>query len=469
MADGAQVLPLGRVPPNELDAEGAILAAILCEETTEPLDEARSLLTPGDFYANANATIFEAVCTLDAEGKPTDVVSVASWLRDRGRLAQIGGTPYLATLAGGVPSVAQVRAHAELVAEKARQRRVVTFAQKIAAEGYGRVEDPRAWALDAAQGLSDIATEGGEHSPAETMSELMPRVIEGVSARKRGEGVSRGVDTGWKDLTALLGGWARGKMHVVAGRPGMGKSSFVLGAVINVAKQGEPASLFSAEMTKEELVERALAVVADVNVQKISRGELSAKEWAAVTAASSLLAKLPITLKYVPGAKIAEVRAFFRSEQRRHGRKLGLGVVDYMQVLDGERRDGDSRESEVANISKRLMWMAGEFDIPILAVSQLNRAVEARANTNKRPSLGDLRESGAIEQDAFTVTLLYRDDYYNKGSEQAGTIEAIVAKHRNGPTSTVKLMFTADSTRVDDIDGGQERLPGYDPHDPRWQ
>ena len=467
MADGAQVFPAGRVPPNDLDAEAAVLSACLHDQEREVLDETRQILTPRHFYAHANATIFEAMLSLDAEGQPTDVVTVASWLRDRGRLTQIGGTPYLAQLSDATPAVAHVAAHARLVAGKARQRDVIAYAHKLVAEGYGNIEDPRCWALDAAQGLTDVAATGEDDDPAETMEELMPRVFGQLSERAQAGGKFRGVETGWKALSEFLGGWERGKMHVIAARPGMGKTAMVMGACINVAKAGHPACMVSAEMDKDELVERALAVEANVSLTKIRAAKMNQAEWAAVTAASAKLKTLPIILKHRAGAKLFEVRSEFRKATRRFGR-LGLGVVDYLQVLDGERRDGDSRESEVSGLSRGLMWMASEFDMPLLAVSQLNRGVEARSNQNKRPSLGDLRESGAIEQDAYTVAFLYRDDYYNKESQWAGTVEVIVGKNRSGPTGMVRLRFLADSTSLVDLDNGQESLPDYDPNDPRW-
>jgi replicative DNA helicase len=443
MADGA-----ARVPPSNLDAEAAVLSASLLDPTRDALDRARTVLGTGAaFYSDANRRIWEAILDLDQEGKPADVVTVRAWLAARNRLSQVGGVAYLAQISDATPAVAHVEEHARLVVEKARQRSLVALGQRLAAEGYGELEDAQGWALGAAQAVADIAAAGGTEDPTERFDELMPRVTAELAERSRTGNALTGIDTGFLRLNAILGGWEVGKMHVIAGRPGMGKTSAVICASLNVAKRGYGVIIGSAEMEKEELAKRCLAVEANVNLRHVMSGRMNAEEWAAVTAAAVRLAKLPLSIKYCPGATIGELRAAFRKESRRLP-PLGLAAVDYIQILDGERKSGDNRETEVSGLTRRLTWLAQEFRVPLLAVSQINRAVEARSNANKRPQISDLRESGAIEQDAYSVSMLYRDEYYDKESSWAGTLEWNVAKHRNGPTGMARLAFVSGSTMV---------------------
>lgn len=452
MADGGATR--GRVPPSDLDAEAAVLSAAILNRGA--FDEAREIVRESDFYADANARIWAVVLELDAAGQPVDAVTIAKVLRERKQLQGVGGTPYLAQITDATPAVAHVAAHARIVADKARQRRLVELAQRLATEGYGDVGDVTTWAQDAAQQVADVAADGAAKDPAETFAELVPRRFEAIQHRaQHGRGIG-GIDTGWGDFTQLIGGWTRGKTHVVGGRPGMGKTAFVLGAALNVARQGLGVVVCSAEMTKEELVDRALGVEGRVNTRHIASGRLSREEWDRLVMARQTLTKLPLSLRHASSATVGFIRSTVRAEQRRLGRQLGLVVVDYLQLLDGERERGETREAEVARVCKRLTWMAAEFDAPLLLVSQLNRGLESRNNKSKRPTMADLRESGAIEQDAYTITLLYRDEYYNKGSQAAGTVEAIVAKNRNGDPGKAWLKFTAEYTRIDSLSPEQD-------------
>ncbi|MBA2724270.1 MAG: hypothetical protein H0U56_15560 [Methylibium sp.] len=459
MADGSASAAV-RTPPANLDAEGVVLSACMLDATKAALDVARTVLeSPADFYADCNRQIFEALLELDAEGKPSGAVLVAQKLRERGDLQRVGGMPYLAQLLEGIP-IADVEAHARLIADKAKQRRLVALYQRLTAEGYGELLDVGRWAQDGAQLAIDMATKGSTSDPPETFAELMPATLAETSRRAEHGAKVAGIDTGWNAYTRLLGGWTRGKEHIVAARPGMGKTAFLLGAGLNIAEQGLGFVFASAEMTKPELAIRALAVAANVDSRKIASGRLTREEWAAVTTQGARLRDLPISIAYCPGATVGQIRGIFRSERQKliaAGRctELGLGAVDYIQILDGERLKGDSRETEVAGISKRLAWLAAEFNIPLLAASQLSRECEKRPN--KRPLLADLRESGAIEQDAYSVTFLYRDEYYSKGSSWAGTVEAIVAKCRDGETGTARMAFTACSTRISNLPEDQQQ------------
>lgn len=453
MPDGA-ANQAGRVPPSDLDSEAAVLSACLLD-AHECLDDLRQVLQPVHFYADANRRVYEAVLELDAEGRPVDVVMVAGRLRDWGKLDSIGGSPYLAQLSDATPAVAHAIDHAKVIIEKARQRAVIAACQRFAAEGYDDVGDSQAWALNVAQALSDLAASGHEDDPAELMSELVPREMKAISERAARQVEISGIETKLTVFDKQTGGLTEGKLHVLGGRPGMGKTSFALQLAVNVAEQGLGVVFVSAEMDKLELVRKALALEGRVDHSKVKSGLMQRPEWVDLGNGAARLRKLPLSLRWAAGATIGLVRGTVRKEQRRLRdigvERLGLVVVDYMQLLDGERRQGETREEEVARISRRLTWMAGEFKVPVLALTQLNRGVESRANKSKRPNMSDIRESGAIEQDAYTITLLYRDEYYNKGSREKGVLEANVAKNRGGPEGRCYLRFTAEYGRVDNL------------------
>lgn len=440
-----------RVPPSDLDAEAAVLSACLLSQSA--LDEVRQVLEQKDFYAERNQQIWAAMLELDRQGVRADAVTVAAQLRERRQLELAGGNAYLAQVLDATPAVAHAAEHARIVAGKAQQRRVIEVCERFAAEGYGQPGDVERWAQDAAYALERVATAQSTRAEAELLSELLPRMATELGRRGR-EGVSAGVGTGWMDLTRKLGGWRRGKLYIAAGRPGMGKSAFLTAAAMQVAEQGLGALLFSAEMDRDELGERVLAVEAGLNCQHVGAGKLGADQWRELSRAVRDASPRPMAVAHQPGARIGDIRAAVRRVQRtfrqRGVAELGLVVVDYLQLLDGERASGESREHEVSTLSKRLAWLAGEFNVPVLCASQLNRQVETRPN--KRPQLSDLRESGAIEQDAYAVLFLYRDEYYRgKESQHPGELEVNVAKHRSGPTGRVWLRFDGASTRISDL------------------
>lgn len=426
-----------------------MLSACLLDGTRAALDQARGILRDQDFYADANLRTWQAIVDLDDSGKAPDVVLVAQRLRETGAFDRVGGSPYLAQLADATPAVAHVAQHAQIVADKGRQRRMIAELQLRLGEAYLEHEDIAKWAQDAARAIDDVAVTA-PRDPPELLSELIPRVLSETESRSRHGVVVAGVDTGWSDFTRALGGWARGKTHIVAARPGMGKTAFALGAALNVAAQNLGALFFSAEMTKKELGQRSIAIWSGINGRSIQTGRLTAAEWSAIHVATSVLVRLPLSIVHKPGGRILDIRSAIRSERngfRSRGiADLGLVVVDYLGLLDAEHQRGESREAEVARLSRELMWLAGEFDVPILVVSQLSRALETRPN--KRPTLSDLRDSGAIEQDAHSVTFLYRDEYYNKASSSAGTVEVDIAKLRDGEPTMVRMAYVAECTRI---------------------
>lgn len=459
----------GRVPPSDLDAEGAVLSALLLA-ARECLDDVRQALRPEQFYADGNRRIYEAILELDAEGRAIDIVTVAGRLRDQGKLGQVGGSPYLAQLSDATPAVANVIEHARVIAEKARQRLVISSCQTFATEGYGDVGNPQEWAQHVAQVLSDVAATGDDQEPAESMAELVPREFTAIRDRASRNIELSGLDTKLTEVNRLTGGLLAAKMHCVAGRPGMGKTSYALQLVLNTAEQGLGAIFCSAEMTKEELVRKLLSMVARVDHTRIKSGKMHHDEWRRVAEAAKYLAGLPIIIDYQSAMKIARIRSTLRKAQRELAAKgvtLGLVVADYMQLFNAEDvvPHGANREQQVSAISMRLTWMAGEFKVPVVALSQLNRGVETRDKGNKRPTLADLRESGAIEQDAYTVQLLYRDEYYNRDSPDKGIAEVEVAKNRGGPTGRALVKFTGEYGRFDNLAPDEPPAGSYDDED----
>lgn len=474
-----------RTPPSDLDAEAAVLSSILLDPGA--FDTVQDQLRPEHFYADANRRIYEAVLELSSAGRPVDVVSVAGFLRDRNRLEQIGGTPYLAQLADATPAVAHVEAHAQVVREKWRLRQLIAICQRFAAEGYAVPPDVQKFIDQAEQAVFDIARTA-EGSSVEPIRDAVVRAFKILEeAERRGGGVT-GIPTGFTRLDRQCSGMHAGDLYIVAGRPGMGKTSFVLNVALNVASSrvvsnsadeeyfqapveeaGYGVLFCSLEMPKEQLAARLLASEARVDMSSIRSGTMSREDWSKLTEAASRLARMPLWLDDAPGLTLLDLRAKVRRLQAEIARgegpnrlsRLGLVVIDYLQLMQG-RRDAGSREQEISELSRGLKQLAKEMRVPVLALSQLNRAVETRTTKDKRPQLSDLRESGAIEQDADTILFIYRDDYYFKDSEQKGVAEIIVAKQRNGPTGSVLTRFTAAYTRFDNLEAEELGVDQFD-------
>ena len=476
----------GRVPPNDLDAEAAVLSAILLEASA--FDEVQDVLKADHFYADANRRVFEAVLELQNIGRPVDVVSVAGYLRDRGRLEQIGGTPYLAQLVDATPAVAHIGAHARVVREKWRLRQLIATCQRFTAEGYAVPPDTQKFIDSAEQAIFDIARTN-EGSMVEPVRDAVVRAFKLLEeAERRGGGIT-GISTGFTRLDRQVSGLHAGDLYIIAARPGMGKTSFVLNLALNVAQtraekdnaSGEeyfeaPAEepghgvLFcSLEMPKEQLAARLLASEAQVDMSNIRSGRMSREDWSRMTDAASRLARLPLWLDDTPALTLLDLRAKIRRLQAEVSRKdgplrakgLGLVAIDYLQLMQG-RKDAGSREQEISELSRGLKQLAKEMRVPVIALSQLNRAVETRTAKDKRPQLSDLRESGAIEQDADTIMFIYRDEYYFKDSEAKNVAEIIVAKQRNGPTGTVLTKFTSAFTRFDNLEAEEFEVDQFD-------
>ncbi|EYF04239.1 replicative DNA helicase [Chondromyces apiculatus] len=470
----------GRVPPHDLDAEAAVLSAILLDR--DALDRVLEILKPEHFYHDAHGRIYEGAQELALAGTPIDIISVSSWLRDRERLQQIGGAAYLATLADATPAVSHVAAHARVVYEKWRLRQLIATCQRVSAEGYGDVGEVQAFIDGAEQSIYHLARTPQGTSTQPIAMALRAAFEQITAAAERGDRIT-GISTGYEKLDAKTAGLHDGDLMIVAARPGMGKTSFVLNLAVNVASPrsmtmpgpgedghgverqapGFGVAVFSLEMPREQLATRMVCSEGRVDVGKVRQGFLQPEDWRRLTESASYLSTLPIWIDDTSALGLLELRAKVRRIQAEYnqepspgnpGRRVGLVVVDYLQLMKG-REGVSSREQEISEISRGLKQLAKELRVPVIALSQLNRSVETRTTKDKRPQLSDLRESGAIEQDADTIIFIYRDEYYNAETTNAkGIAELIISKQRNGPTGKVLVRFASSYTRFDNLAPG---------------
>jgi replicative DNA helicase len=425
-----------RIPPHNLEAEESLLGSmLLSRDAITAAVEAR--VDSSDFYKPAYGHIFEAVWSLYEQGEPVDPVTVAEELRRGGLLEALGGKGTLTQIQASTPASANAGHYAKIVSELALLRRLITVSGEIAESAYNQPDDVTE-TVDRAEAMVFEVAE-------KRISESLVRVFEAVTATVDqlealyGESdTMTGVPTGYTELDNVLLGLQPSNLVVAAARPGMGKTSFALGAAANVAMVSRrPVVFFSMEMGAVELTKRMLAAEARVDARKLQTGDLNDADWGRLNAAISHLGEAPLFIDDNPHCTVMEMRAKARRIKARHG-DLALVVVDYLQLMSSPRRT-ENRQVEVSELSRGLKILARELDCPVMALSQLNRQLEYRQD--KRPMLADLRESGSIEQDADVVMFIYRDEAYNPESDQRGVVELIVAKHRNGPTGTARLAF----------------------------
>ena len=440
MAKGA------RVPPNSLEAERAVLGGVLLEN--QAMDVVLEILSATDFYSEANSQIFEAMVGLFQRHQPVDQVTLREALVHAGKLSAVGGDDYLLSLTNTIPTVANIEAHARIVRDKAIVRRLIGACHEIAAQGYGEYGGVEQF-LDEAESSVFAVAKQRSRSPYEHVKEVVMRAFQEIhETAKRGESIT-GLPTGFGVLDKLTAGMHAGDLIIVAGRPGMGKTAFALNVAFNACSQTkQAAAVFSLEMPKQQLVRRLLGCEARVEGNRIRTGRLLKDDWPKLADAAGLLSELPLWIDDTPGINMLELRAKARRLKSEVG--LSLLVVDYLQLMRSGSRN-DSREQEISEISRNLKSLAKELEIPVVALSQLNRGVESRGVKDKRPQLSDLRESGAIEQDADTIWFIYRDEVYNRDSDDRGVAEVIVGKQRAGPTGTCRLRFFSEYTRFDNL------------------
>lgn len=433
-----------RVPPHDLQAEESLLGAMLLSR--DAISAAVELCRADDFYRPAHGHIFEAVCSLYAQGEPADPVTVADELRRADLLEAAGGPGNLVALQANTPAIANAGQYAHIVQELALLRRLIGVASEIAEMGYSLPENVLA-TLDRAEAMVFEVAERRVTDSLKPLRELLALSLDHLEALyNRGDAVT-GVPTGYLDLDERLSGLQPSSLIIVGARPSMGKTSFALGAAAHAAMERRlPVLFFSLEMSHLELTQRLLCSEARVDSSRMRNGRLQQSDWPKVVNAMGRLGEAPLFIDDNPNLTVMEIRAKARRLKSREG--LGLIVVDYLQLMSSTS-SSENRQVEVSEVSRGLKILARELSIPVLALSQLSRGLESRAD--KHPMLADLRESGSLEQDADVVLFIYRDEIYNRDSPDKGTAEILVAKHRNGPTGSVQLAFLDHFTRFANI------------------
>ncbi|MEW6118068.1 MAG: replicative DNA helicase [Nitrospirota bacterium] len=436
---------IDKLPPQNIEAEQSVLGAILFDN--EALPKALEILTPDDFYKESHRRLYNAMLDLFEKNEPIDIITLTDHLKKVNDLDAVGGVAYLSNLANSIPTSANIRYHARIVREKALLRALIQTATQITAKVYEDSLDADEMVDQAEHMIFDIAERRTKTSFASMDSVVKDsiKMIEHLYDKK--EAIT-GTPTGFKDLDEMTSGFQPGDLIIIGGRPGMGKTAFALNIAQHVGvEQKEPVAIFSLEMSKEQLAMRMLCSEGMVDSSRVRKGFLSREDWPKLTSAAGRLAEAPIFIDDSSAISVLEVRAKTRRLKREH-KALSLVVVDYLQLMRS-RGNFERREQEISEISRSLKALAKELRVPVIALSQLNRAVEQRGD--RKPTLADLRESGAIEQDADVILFLYRDEVYNKATQRKGTAEVIIAKQRNGPTGTVNLSFQSNMTRFADL------------------
>jgi replicative DNA helicase len=441
-----------KVPPQSVEAEQSVLGGLMLDG--QAWDRIADKITQDDFYRKEHRLIFTAIGALIEAGSPADVVTVSEWLEKNNELQNTGGLAYLASLANNTPSAANIGAYANIVRERAILRNLIHTATRIAGSAYSTEGRNAADILDFAErSIFDISEQGahrrGGFAPIKT---LLTKAVDRIDALFRSDSATTGVPTGFKDLDDMTSGLQAGDLVIVAGRPSMGKTSLAMNIAESAALGSKlPVAIFSMEMPGEQLAMRMMASLGRINAHKVRTGKLEDDDWPRLTHAIGLLAEAPMFIDDTPALTPLELRTRARRLKREHG--LGLIVVDYLQLMEAPE-SGENRATEISGITRSLKGLAKELGVPVVALSQLNRSLEQRPN--KRPVMSDLRESGAIEQDADVIFFIYRDEVYNEDSQDKGTAEIIIGKQRNGPTGKVKLTFLGEYTRFENyINTGQ--------------
>lgn len=442
-----------RVPPHSVESESSVLGGLLLDNNS--WDRVGDVVHEGDFYRHEHQFIFAAISVLISENKPADVITVYEKLQSLGKAEEVGGLLYLNQLAQYVPSATNIRRYAEIVRERAILRKLITASDDIASTALTPQGRSVARILDEAEAkIFAIGEEGARNKQGfQSLDTLVIDLLDRVQEMADNPLDVTGVPTGFVDLDRMTSGLQAGDLVVLAARPSMGKTSFAVNIAEHVAlHEGLPVAIFSMEMGAGQLAVRIVGSIARVNQSNLRTGRVTDEEWPRLTEAIERLRNVSLHIDESPSLTPTELRANARRLARQCG-KLGLIVVDYLQLMSGSGTNNtDNRATELGEISRGLKMLAKELQCPVIALSQLNRSVEQR--TDKRPMMSDLRESGAIEQDADIIMFIYRDDYYNKDSAEQNIAEIIIGKQRNGPTGAVKLFFQKNQTRFENLATG---------------
>ncbi len=433
----------GKIPPHSEEAEQSVLGAALLSR--DAMSEAAELVRPEDFYDGKHREIFKAMVDMFVRGKSIDIVTVCDELKKRKTLEAAGGRTYVAELSSMVPSTSNAGEYAKIVAERASMRQLIQSAEEIRQKCYEGQENAGDILDSAEKSIFSIA-QARQKSDYEPLASVIVRNIDRLNELAANQGQLTGVTTGFKRLDDITGGLHKSDLVILAARPAMGKTAFALNVAQNAAlRGGAHVLIFSLEMSKEQLAQRLLAMEAKVNMENLKKGILEREDWEQILVASDRLAEADINIDDTPDLSVFEIKNKCRRMKAEKG--LDLVIIDYLQLMHGEGR-AESRQQEISGLSRYLKLLAREMDCPVIVLSQLSRAPEQRPN--HRPVLSDLRESGAIEQDADIVMFLYRDDYYNEDSEKPGICEVNLAKHRNGQTGVIELTWVARYTKFAD-------------------
>ena len=442
-----------RIPPHSIEAESSVLGGLLLDNGA--WDRVGDLLTDGDFYRYEHRMVYGAIGALINGSKPADVITVFEQLQNQGKAEEIGGLAYLNSLAQYVPSASNIRRYAEIVRERSVLRKLVTASDEISTNAFNPKGRPVAAILDEAeQKIFNIGEEGARTKQGfQSMDTLVVDLLDRVQEMADNPNDVTGVPTGFYDLDRMTAGFQAGDLIVLAARPSMGKTALAINIAEHVAlNEGLPVAVFSMEMGAAQLAVRIVGSIGRIDQGHLRTGKLSDEEWPRLTEAIEKLRTISLHIDESAGLTSSELRANARRLSRQCG-KLGLIVVDYLQLMSGSSSDGENRATELGEISRGLKMLARELQCPVIALSQLNRSVEQRPD--KRPMMSDLRESGAIEQDADIIMFIYRDEYYTKDAcKEPGVAEVIIAKQRNGPTGVVKLAFLNKITKFESLASG---------------
>lgn len=434
-------MELGKVPPHDLEAEQAIIGSMLTDR--DAVISAIEILKEEDFYREDNKAIYTAILNLYNRAEPIDIITVKSELESMGKFEQVGGLEYLAELPEKVPTTANAMKYIKIVEEKSTLRRLIKTANEIIELGYSPTEDVEDIMEGAEKKIFNIMQEKNQKGYAPIKDVLVESFTKLEELYNRKQHIT-GVPSGFTELDYRTAGFHGSELILIAARPAMGKTAFALNIATNAAvKANVPVAVFSLEMSKEQLVNRILCSESMVDSNKVRTGKLEEDDWTKLAGAIGPLSEAEIFIDDTPGINITEIRA--KCRKLKLEKNIGMVVIDYLQLIQGSNKRGGSREQEISEISRSLKILAKELDVPVIALSQLSRAAEQRPD--HRPMLSDLRESGAIEQDADIVMFLYRDDYYNQDSGKKDIAEIIIAKHRGGSTGTVELLWLGSYTK----------------------
>lgn len=437
-----------KVPPHSIEAEQSVLGGLMLDNSS--WEKVADLLVDHDFYRQDHQLIFRGIADLFEKSQPVDVITLAEWHDKRGELDKVGELAYLGTLARNTPSAANILAYASIVRERSILRQLISIGTSISSAAFNPDGLSSEDMLDMAERkVFEIAEKGAKRSGGFVqVKEVLGKVVDRIDTLFEQDSPITGLSTGFTDFDMQTSGLQPADLVIVAGRPSMGKTTFAMNLAENAAiKSKEPVAVFSMEMPADSLAMRMLSSLGQIDQHRLRSGRLHDDDWPRLTSAIALLNEAPMFIDDTPALTVTELRARARRLKREHG--LSLIVIDYIQLMQGSGKGGENRATELSEISRSLKGLAKELDVPLIALSQLNRSLEQRPN--KRPVMSDLRESGAIEQDADLIVFIYRDEVYNEDSPDKGKAEIIIGKQRNGPIGTVALTFQGKYTRFENF------------------